>query len=400
MDQAPNDKKIAYILGNYPGKIETFVLNEMKELERIGVGVYVCPIHHIPVNGKGKVEFNPIYAEPFNLPGIILSHLSFMLARPVPYLRCLLINRSYGGKLVFWKSAYFARAIKKLGIQHIHAHFGWTAADSARVVSRLIGVPFSLSLHAADIYYLPDKLGRKLKEAKFVLTCVKNNKEYIRRTFGDSLADKVDVVYHGVDLETFSPRSVALGRAVDVLSIGNLVEKKGHCYLIEACGILKRKGISLRCLIIGEGPEKERLINIINELGLGGMVEIQPRRPQNELPQVYAGSKIFVLPSFITDKGDRDGIPNVLAEAMAMGLPVVTSDVPNISELIEHDKDGILVRQKDPEALAEAIERLLNDGKKRGAIGKMAREKVENEFDARKHIKRVAEVFLQHQTSN
>jgi len=396
-----NTTKIAYILGNYPEKIETFVLNEMKELAQLGFNIYVCPIHHIAVNGKNETGWMPeaIYAESFNLAGIILSHLSFMLTRPVPYLKCLLRYRSYGGKRVFWKSAYFARSIKKLGIRHIHAHFGWTAADSARVISCLVDIPFSFTAHAADIYYLPDNLKTKLKEAKFVLTCVKNNKTYITKTYGQDLGQKVKVMYHGVDLETFKPLNSA-DKDVDVLSIGNLVEKKGHRYLIEACGILRSKGVPLKCIIVGEGPEKEHLARLIKKLDLEKSVEIAGKCPQLELPSVYAKSKIFVLPSIITDSGDRDGIPNVLVEAMAMGLPVVSTDVPNISELIEHDKDGILVREKDPGALADAIEGLLNDSNKCAVIGRMARKKIGSEFDARKHAQRIAEAFLQHQVSD
>lgn len=169
--------------------------------------------------------------------------------------------------------------IKKLGIKHIHAHFGWTATDSARVISILTGIPFSFSVHAADIYYHPDNLEQKLKEAKFILTCVKNNKAYISKAFGQNIGHKIYVVYHGVDLETFRPL-YGIDKVVDVLSIGNLVEKKGHRYLIEACGILKKKGIHLKCLIIGEGPEKKHLINMIKELKLENSVEFASKRPQ------------------------------------------------------------------------------------------------------------------------
>jgi len=387
-------KKVAYILGNYPGKIETFVLSEMKALKRMGFDIYVCPLNHIPLNGQVKGEFNAIYAEPFNLSGIALSHLYFMLFKTVPYLKCLLRHRSYGGKRVFLKSTYFALAIKKLGIRHIHAHFGWTAADSARMICRLTDIPFSFTAHAADIYYLPDNLEAKLREAKFVMTCVRNNKAYISRAFGQTAGRKTEVVYHGVDMETFRPLRDAGGKVVDVLSIGNLVEKKGHRYLIEACGILKRKGVSLKCLIVGEGPEKERLVNIIKDMEIEDSVIIEGRRPQAELPVLYAKSKVFVLPSIITGDGDTDGIPNVLAEAMAMGLPVVSCDVPNISELIEHGKDGILVRERDAEALAGSIENLLLNEGMRENLGKNAREKIEKAFDAKEHIQKVASMLF------
>ncbi len=390
-----NTADIAYILGDYPGGVQSFVLNEMIELKNRGFDIHVCPINHIPASGGNDPEFNALYAEMSDFPGIVLSHLYFMLFSPVPYLKCLFKYRSYGGKRVFVKSAYFARAIMKLGIRRVHSHFGWSAADSARIISRLTGIPFSLTLHAADIYYLPDNLGAKLAEADFILTCVKNNKKYIGETYGQALERKVQVVYHGVDLETFRPRHDTVEETADILTIGNFVEKKGHRYLIEACTILKRKGIEIKCLLLGEGPEKDNIIKMVKELQLEDNIEFSGRRPQSELPSVYGRAKVFVLPSLITGSGDRDGIPNVLAEAMAMGLPVISSDLPNISELIEHDRDGILVREKDPEALASAIEELISSRGKRGLLGAAAREKVEREFDARKHIEKLSNVLNQ-----
>ena len=388
-------KKIAYILGNFPCNIETFVLAEMKGLARIGYSIYVCPIHYIPLKDNSDKEWglSPVYAEPFNLSGIILAHLFFIFIKSATYLRFLINNQSYGGKLVFLKSVYFAWIIKKLAIKHVHAHFAWVTTDSARIISRLADIPYSFTAHAADIYYLPDNLEEKIKEAKFILTCVKHNKVYIREKFGEESGAKVEVVYHGVDLDTFRLPADKPEKVVDVLSIGRLVEKKGFNYLIEAISILTKKGIPMKCLIIGEGPEKTNLVNQINELGLVGIVDISGNRSQDQLPSIYAGSKIFCLPSIITDSGDRDGIPNVLAEAMAMGLPVISSDLPNISELIENKKNGMLVREKDAKMLAISIEKLLINKKMREVIGINARSRIEEKFDAKKFQLKIAAIF-------
>ncbi|HDO25103.1 MAG TPA: colanic acid biosynthesis glycosyltransferase WcaL [Nitrospirae bacterium] len=390
-----NNNKIAYILGDYPGKVQSFVLNEMTELKHMGFSIYACPINYIPANGKDRPEFDAIYAEPSNLPGIVLSHLFFILSRPVQYLRCLLKYRFYGGKRVFVKSPYFARVITKLGIRRVHSHFGWSATDSARIISCLTGIPFSFTVHAADIYWLPDNLEAKLAEAEFVLTCVENNKKYITRNYGRLLGEKVQVVYHGVDIDAFSPRPDTAEKDFDVLCVGNFVKKKGHRYLVEACAILKQMGVELECLLLGEGPEKDNIVKMVKELGLENYVKFSGRRPRDELPAVYAESRIFVLPSIITESGDRDGIPNVLAEAMAIGLPVISSNVPNISELIEHDNDGILVKQKDAAALAGAIEELLSNRTKSAELGRNARKKVEKAFDSKKHIQKISRIFRQ-----
>ena len=252
--------------------------------------------------------------------------------------------------------------------------------------------PFSFTAHAADIYYLPERLESKLKAAEFALTCVKNNKSYIADTFGHHAASKVHVIYHGVDLDVFKPGIVPC-KSIDVLSIGNLVEKKGHRYLIEACEILKRKGIPLKCVIIGEGPEKPRLERMIHELRLEQQVQIEPRRAQTELPTTYAQSRIMVLPTVITAKGDRDGIPNVLLEAMAMGVPVISSDIPNLAELIENGWDGVLVPPGAAQSIAEAIQALLMDTNRSERIAARAMEKIRTNFDSKRNIQYVADMF-------
>lgn len=395
--------KIGYILSSFPGNTETFVLNEIVGLSRLGLDITIFSIHK-SVTNRNLFDYKrflskTIYADSyFSLP-MVLSHLYYLFRRPSVYLKLLLNYKAYGGKKAFWEGVYFSRVIIQLGIKHVHAHFAWKATDVARLISSLTNIPFSFTAHAREIYVTADHFKNKLKEAKFLITCVKQNKKFIVHRFGEELTDKIHVVYHGVDLEIFSPLDTAY-KTVDVLSIGNFVEKKGHRYLLEACRILEKRGLSLKCLIIGEGPEKERLLDIIRNLDLGGSVEIEGKRPQAELPSVYARSKVFVLPSFIANSGDRDGIPNVLVEAMAMGLPVISSDVPNISELIEHGRDGILVREKDPESLADTIEELLNDSNKCAVIGGMARKKIEKEFNARDHIQNIAEIFMLQQTSN
>lgn len=389
-------KKVAYILGCFPDGTETFVFNEINGLDQIGLDITLFSIHK-PANNRNHLDYKAwlpktIYAYPSFSWKIILSHLYFMFRQPFVYFALLCQYRKFGGKRAFWEGVYFSRIIQKMRIRHVHAHFAWSATDCARIIKRLTGIPFSFTAHAADIYAVPDKLEEKLEEAKFVLTCVKNNKTYINRIFGQHLGRKVEVVYHGVDLERFKPLKTE-DKTVDVLSIGNLVKKKGHRYLIEACGILKRKGIFLKCLIIGEGPEKAQLSGIIKELGLEKYVEIANKCLQVELPSVYAKSKAFVFPTIITDSGDRDGIANVLVEAMAMELPVISTKLPNIAELVENEKDGILIPEGNAQLLAETIDNLLSDDNKRKTLGKNAHLKIKNEFDFNEKIKNLKTIF-------
>jgi len=388
--------KIAYILNSFPDNTETFVLNEIVGLSRLGMDITNFSIYK-SVGYKNTIDqkllqLKIVYADPIYSLHIILSHIYYFFRRPSVYLKLLFNFKEYGGKKAFWEGVYFSKKIKKLGIEHVHAHFAWKATDVARLISYLTSIPFSFTAHARDIYVEADYLKEKLEEAKFIVTCVRNNKHYLTQKFGEIIQKKIKVVYHGIDLRMFKPTENK-EKVVDLLSIGNLVEKKGFQYLIEACEILKKRGILLKCLVIGEGHLKTQLVNMIKELDLENYIELINRKPQSELLQIYAKSRIFVLPSFITYEGDRDGIPNVLAEAMVMGMPVISSNIPNISELIEHEKDGILVRDKDPQALSDAIDGLMNDNEKRIRLGKNARNKIVKEFDSRRHYRNLASIF-------
>ena len=388
--------KIAYILGCFPDGTPTFVFNEISGLGRLGVDITIFSVHKSKNAGyqpsyKTMLP-NTVYADPLYSHPIILSHLYYFFRRPLVYFMLLFHYKNYGGRKAFWEGVYFSRRIKQLGIKHVHAHFAWTAADVARLISSLTKIPFSFTAHARDIYVEADHLEEKLKEAKFIVTCVRNNKNYLTQKFGQILGKKIKVVYHGIDLRMFKSTETK-EKVVDILSIGNLVEKKGFHYLIEACEILKKRGILFKCLVIGEGYLKSQFVDMIKEFDLEKYIELTERKPQSELPQIYAKSRIFVLPSFITDEGDRDGIPNVIAEAMTMGMPVISSNNPNLSELIEHRKNGILVKEKDPPALANAIEKLLFDKRLREELGKNAREKIVKHFDTKQHLQTLAKIF-------
>lgn len=341
-------------------------------------------------NGKICV----IYADPIFSPRIIVAHLYFLFRMPIEYCRILIKNKSFGGKRVFCEAAYYAKTIRELQINHVHAHFAWNAADCAMIIKRLTGIPFSLTAHQSDIHRFPKRLYEKLSGAKFILTCTRGNMEYLSKKYGEVIGAKTFAVYHGVDVNKFFNDDREGKKEIDILSIGTLIKVKGFEYLIRACGVLRENNFFKKCVIVGKGEEKDNLEYLIEQMGLKDKIEIRDPVPYEEVANIYRKAKIFVLPAIVID-GAPHGIPNVIAEAMAMGLPVISSDVPNISELIENDKDGILVREKDPNAIAEAIEGFMVDRNKCIAIGKMARKKIENDFDAKKHIQKIAEIFME-----
>jgi glycosyltransferase involved in cell wall biosynthesis len=194
----------------------------------------------------------------------------------------------------------------------------------------------------------------------------------------------IHTIYHGLDLARFAPPAVVTEPEVPViLAVGRFVEKKGFPYLVEACRLLKARGHAFRCRIIGQRDEQSELVKrLIAEGQLTDTVQIQGGVTQEELRDIYAAATIFALPCLIVDSGDRDGIPNVLAEAMATALPVVSTHISGIPEIVVDGVNGLLVPEKDAVALADAMERLLLDSALRQRLGQAARTTITEIFDS------------------
>ncbi len=389
-------KKIAYILGSFPGGCPPFIINEIKGLTDEGIEIVVFPVHKKNitniVNDNGG--FCAIYADPIFSFRIIIAHLYFLFRRPIEYCRILIKNRSFGGKRVVWESTYYAKTIRELQINHVHAHFAWNAADCAMIIKRLTGISFSLTAHQSDIHRFPERLYEKLREAKFILTCTKGNMEYLSNKYGEVIGAKTFAVYHGVDVRKVFNDDRESEKEIDILSIGTLIKVKGFEYLIRACGVLRENNLFKKCVIVGMGEEKDNLESLIQQMGLKDKIEIRDPVSYEEVVNLYREAKIFVLTATVID-GAPHGIPNVIAEAMAMRLPVIAFNVPHIPELIENGKNGFLIPDKDPERLAEAIEKLLSDVELRYRVGKSAKEKILKDFDSKTHIQKIAELFAQ-----
>jgi glycosyltransferase involved in cell wall biosynthesis len=225
-------------------------------------------------------------------------------------------------------------------------------------MARRLGVKFSVSVHAWDIYAQPPPLlARRLADADFVATCSRYNREQLRMLVPDVPADRIHMIYHGVDPLEFSPDRRP-GKNL-VLAVGRLEEKKGLGGLVEACRRLRDKGMSFRCTIVGDGPERKRLQRLIAEYGLRTTVILEGELSQEELMPLYRKAAVLAVPSVIASTGDRDALPNVILEALAMEIPVVASRVGAIPEVIEDARTGLLVEPGDAAALAAAIERVL-----------------------------------------
>jgi glycosyltransferase involved in cell wall biosynthesis len=435
--RGPAEGEIGYVLKSYPRMSETFIANEIYLLEQLGLKLRLFsildrrdPQRHAVIDAiRAPVEYlpqvTPLDEAPFltwlsrNGPKFLGSHWRLLKARPVNYARTMFValGLAFKHRRTSWRrpKASFIKEFLQAGaiaqsvlaagaIRHLHAHFCHSSTTVAMFASRLCGLPFSFTAHAKDIYVHElnpgDLLQSKLRRAKFVVTCVRANQEHLA-----SLGIKntpIYSIYHGLDTRRFAPLAAPLadgsaeGTATPILlSVGRLVEKKGFPVLIEACRLLKERGYRFRCQIIGgPGPCERQVASLIQELGLEDLVALAPAVTQEELREVYRQATLFVLPCQITDNNDRDGIPNVLVEAMASELPVVSTNISGIPELIEHGVNGLLAPQKDAPALADAIAKLLDAPALRRKLGVAAREKVCRAFDSESNILALHRLFI------
>ena len=259
-------------------------------------------------------------------------------------------------------------------------------------LSRALRVPFSFTAHAHDIYLDPQLLGEKLREARFAATVSRYNREWLAERYGRAAVERLHVVRCGVPQRDLVLRPE--GRSSDlVLAVARLEPIKGLVYLVEACALLRDRGHRFRCEIVGEGAERPALEAAIRRHRLGGIVTLTGVLPQDGVRARLDRATVFVLPSVITPQGDRDGVPVALMEAMAAGLPVVSTTVSGIPELVEDGASGCLVPPNDAVALAGSVERLLVDADLRHRLAEAARRVVERDFDTDREAERLLELM-------
>ncbi len=289
-------------------------------------------------------------------------------------------------------AAWLASDLQQRGVGRVHAHWASYAATVALVAHWLSDVPFSFTAHAYDIYLVPRLLGVKVREAAFAVTCAKVNAEFLRAFGGPAAADHVVVNYHGVSLERFKPLPPAARDAMPcVVTCGRLEPYKGHHILLRAVAQLERP---VRVVLVGEGPQRQRLEQLARELGIAERVEFTGPVPQARLAEIYARADLFVLASVVLERsGKRDVIPNVLAEAMAMRIPVVATRISGIAELVTDGESGRLVAPNDASALSRVIGELLDDAVQRQRLAAGGAATVARIFDRDINIEELAALF-------
>ena len=274
----------------------------------------------------------------------------------------------------------------------IHAHWASYPSTAALALGRLLGKPFGFTCHAHDIFVHDHLLREKIESAAVPVTISRYNVAWLAEHVSARAHDRLNVVHCGVDLSSCSFQ--ADGREEDlIVAVGRLDPIKGFDVLVDALAVLDGQGRRVRCQVIGEGPLRGELQARIDRQGLSRRVTLVGARPQPEVRAALGAATIFTLPSLVAPNGDRDGIPVSLMEAMAAGAPVVSTRVSGIPELIEDERDGLLVAPHSSPALAQALARLLDDAALRRRLAAAARVKIEREFDAAREANKLLELF-------
>lgn len=396
-DPGAADLSVAYIIGTYPLLTTTFIDREIAVLRRLGVSVEVVSLRppHGPLSSDQTAAASKVrYVLPAPPLRVVLSHLTSFASAPRRYLATLwhvLTAPHPSAKLRaktlvhFGLAVHVARLVDRSGpYHHVHAHFVDRAALVALVVGRLLGLPYSATAHANDIYVNPVLLREKITEAKFVATCTQANADHLERLVPGT--GRIRRLYHGLDVDSFVIARPALSHRPLLLAVGQLKEKKGFAHLVEACRLLSESGRAFRCEIVGEGPLRAELENVISRADLAGTVVLRGALSPEDVKAAYAAAYLFVLPCVTAADGDRDGIPNVILEAMASGLAVVSTDHSGIPEAVEHGSSGLLVAPGDARALADALAKLLDDADMRDRYGEMGRKLVADVFDLEANV--------------
>jgi glycosyltransferase involved in cell wall biosynthesis len=283
----------------------------------------------------------------------------------------------------------FLEELRQRRVEHIHAHWATLPALAAYVTKRVAGIPYSITAHAWDIYAERTMLLEKIENAAFVVTCTAANRRALLELGVPT--EKVHLCYHGLDFSAIRAPRFGRGRDMDLLAVGRLVEQKGFSVLVDACARLKQRGWPLRARIIGEGPLRTELERLIVARGLSDQIQMPGLLTQAEVFCGYHDASVFVAPSVIAADGDRDGIPNVILEAMSQGIPVVSTAVSGIPEVVHPGRTGWLVPPGDPLALADAIEAAHLDAS--GDVARNAYQLVRQKFDVERNTVALAELF-------
>ncbi|MCR9292949.1 MAG: glycosyltransferase [bacterium] len=379
--------RVAYVVKRYPRFSETFIVSELLAHEEAGLEIEIFSLRP-PVDTHfqdliSQVRAPLTYLSTGAVKASELWDLVHQAQQRFPILVEKLGSVTSENALDVYCGLRLALASMQRGITHLHAHFASSAASVARIASKLSNIPYSITAHAKDIFHESvdhGDLESKLLDSSVTFTVSDFNLRHFQDRFASPAASKVVRLYNGMHLDQF-PYESPLNRPPRIIAVGRFVEKKGFASLVEACMILRSRQVRFNCGIVGSGELQAELHSQIRALQLDAQVQLLGPQPQKVVKQLVRESAVMAAPCINGSDGNRDGLPTVLLEAMALGTPCVSTDVTGIPEVIVDGETGLLVGQRDPQALADALARLLADSEQRASLAGAARGLIEREFN-------------------
>lgn len=391
------NQRIGYVLKTYPRISQTFILTEILAHERAGIDMDIFSLRRTD-DTRFHAALSRVRSPVFQIERAS-SRVNAVLdglrehAKHLPGL-WQVVEESGADAEDLLQAAQLSRAIIERGIDHLHAHFGTVATVVARLAAQITGITYSFTAHAKDIYHegvVEDELRQKLSDAARVITVSQFNVNYLRETFGSAARD-VKLVYNGLDLNDFRFEPYA-DRPPVILGVGRLVEKKGFEFLLQACAVLRDRGIHYQCEIVGGGLLEAALQAQITDLRLQDHVHMSGPMSQDDIKDKIRESALLAAPCVHAGDDDRDGLPTILLEAMALGTPCISTSVTGIPEVVRHEETGLMVSEGDAEDLADACQRLLEDRQLGSELASRARRLIERGFDIDKNTDQLRDTF-------
>jgi len=382
----------AYLFERFPSFGQTFCYREVAELARQGIAPPIFSIrkpkdeppqdwderivesvHYLPEEEDLLREVRRA-SKKGKLAGEIIAALDEWGRRP-DFLR-------------LYQAVDVGLHLQTLGIRHVHAHFAGMAARTGFWIDKFFPVTFSFTAHANDIFAPRDfqiGLDKLVDAARLIVTETDYAERFLRERFSDS-ANRIQRIYNGLDLTLFKRADFSSTPPL-IVAVGRLIAKKGFADLLRACRLLMERGQSFRCEIVGEGPLEQELREQIVQLDLEGRVGLPGAKPQHEIRELLAAATVFVMPSVVDPDGGMDNLPTVIMEAMAAGLPVVSTSIGGIPEMVIQNETGFLVSPGDAAALAGAIEKMINDCLLARKLGQAGHERAQRLFSIKKNVR-------------
>ena len=392
-------KKVLYVVSRFPSLTTTFTAYEMSTIQQAGVDVHVATVWSSEEGNEPQTVEKQFIDKTCDLrlssPALWLRSIQQVLLKPQIL---ILIFQLFVGHLTsiyallkllvsLPKGLYLGYWVKKHGFQHIHAHFLSSPATVALIASRISGVPYTVTIHAFDIfatspYERTASIPLKCEKAAVCIVISKFNLDYMRKTW-PKMSGRFELIHNGIDVDVFSNRveHVTDPNEFYILSNGRLVYKKGHAFLLEAVAKLRKQNRNVKLQIIGGGPLESELHDLASRLEIKEHVTFTGKMLQEEIIQHYRKSDMFVLACAISPDGDMDGIPVVLVEALAMEIPTVSTQVSGVPEIVQDSVTGLCVPPHDSQALADAMAFMMDHPDEASKMARAGRQVVENQFN-------------------